>query len=192
MGLNLRPYQANTLDALRQGFLGGHKTQILYAPTGANKTEMAIALLEATKTKGNKAAMLLDRIILCDQTSQRLEKYSIEHGVLQSGHWRYRPYENIQVCSAQTIEKRGSFPGLSLLIVDEAHQTRQQTVEFIKNNPDIRVIGLSATPFTKGLGSIYKNVVSTVTTKELVEQKVLVPLGVNLTLSLTAWRASAT
>ena len=119
MGLNLRPYQANTLDALRQGFLGGHKTQILYAPTGAGKTEMAIALLEATKTKGNKAAMLLDRIILCDQTSQRLEKYSIEHGVLQSGHWRYRPYENIQVCSAQTIEKRGSFPGLSLLIVDE-------------------------------------------------------------------------
>ena len=103
MGLNLRPYQANTLDALRQGFLGGHKTQILYAPTGAGKTEMAIALLEATKTKGNKAAMLLDRIILCDQTSQRLEKYSIEHGVLQSGHWRYRPYENIQVCSAQTI-----------------------------------------------------------------------------------------
>lgn len=178
MGLNLRPYQASTLDALRNGFMQGYKSQILYAPTGAGKTEMAIALLEATKAKGNKAAMLLDRIILCDQTSQRLQKYDIDHGVLQSGHWRYRPYENIQVCSAQTIEKRGSFPGLSLLIVDEAHQTRQQTVEFIKNNPDIRVIGLTATPFTKGLGNIYKNVVSTVTTRELVEQKVLVPLRV--------------
>lgn len=178
MGLNLRPYQAQTLDALRQGFMSGHRSQILYAPTGAGKTEMAIALLEATKTKGNKAAMLLDRIILCDQTSQRLERYRIDHGVLQSGHWRYRPYENIQICSAQTIEKRGSFPGLSLLIVDECHQTRQQTIEFIKNNPEIRVIGLTATPFTKGLGSIYKNVVSTVTTKELVEQEVLVPLRV--------------
>ena len=176
--LTLRGYQEDTLDKLRGGFLSGHRSQILYCPTGGGKTEMAIALLEATKVKGNKAAMLLDRIILCDQTSQRLEKYSIDHGVLQSGHWRYRPFENIQVCSAQTIEKRGSFPGLSLLIVDEAHQTRQQTVEFIKNNPDIRVIGLSATPFTKGLGSIYKNVVSTVTTKELVEQKVLVPLRV--------------
>lgn len=178
MGLNLRPYQAHTLDALRQGFMSGHRSQILYAPTGAGKTEMAIALLEATKSKGNKAAMLLDRIILCDQTSQRLERYSIDHGVLQAGHWRYRPYENIQICSAQTIEKRGSFPGLSLLIVDECHQTRQQTIEFIKNNPSIRVIGLTATPFTNGLGSIYKNVVSTVTTKELVEQEVLVPLRV--------------
>jgi superfamily II DNA or RNA helicase len=178
MALHLRDYQEQTLAELRKGFAEGKRSQMLYAPTGAGKTEMAIALLEATKGKGNKAAMLLDRIILCDQTSQRLEKYDIDHGVLQSGHWRYRPYENIQVCSAQTIEKRGSFPGLNLLIVDEAHTTRQQTIEFIRNNPSIRVIGLSATPFTKGLGNTYENVISTITTKELVEQKVLMPLKV--------------
>ena len=132
--LELRKYQSDTLDALRNGFAMGNRSQILYAPTGAGKTEMAIALLDAVKKKGNKAAMLLDRIVLCDQTSQRLNGYNIEHGVLQSGHWRYRPYENIQVCSAQTLEKRGDFPSLDLLIVDEAHQTRQQTMEFIKNN----------------------------------------------------------
>lgn len=178
MGLELRPYQKATLDALRKGFVEGNRTQILYAPTGAGKTEMAIALLEATKDKGNRAAMILDRIILCDQTSQRLDKYNIDHGVLQSGHWRDKPYEKIQVCSAQTLERRGEFPGLSLLIVDEAHQTRDATVEFINNNPDVRVIGLTATPFTKGLGNIYENVISTVTTKQLVEDKVLVPLRV--------------
>jgi superfamily II DNA or RNA helicase len=151
---------------------------MLYAPTGAGKTEMAIALLDATHKKGNRAAMILDRVILCEQTSQRLAKYKIEHGVLQAGHWRYKPYEHIQVCSAQTLEKRGSFPGLTLMIVDEAHAMRAQTVEFIKNNPDIKVIGLSASPFTKGLGSVYENVVSTVTTKQLVDQKVLCPLRV--------------
>ena len=83
MSLNLRPYQEKTLDELRKGFAEGKRTQILYAPTGAGKTEIAIALLNATKIKGNRAAMLLDRIILCDQTSQRLEKYSIDHGVMQ-------------------------------------------------------------------------------------------------------------
>ncbi len=176
--LQLYSYQSGILDLLREGFRAGHRTQILVAPTGAGKTEMAIALLEAAASHGNKAAMLLDRIVLCDQTSVRLQKYGIDHGVMQSGHWRYRPYENIQVCSAQTIEKRGSFPGLKLLIVDEAHQTRQQTVEFIKNNPDVKVIGLTATPFTKGLGSIYSNVVSCVTTQELVNLKRLVPLRV--------------
>jgi superfamily II DNA or RNA helicase len=178
MSLKLREYQSNCLEQLRQGFASGARAQILYAPTGSGKTEMAIALLEAAKKKGNRAAMILDRIILTDQTSQRLDKYKIEHGVLMSGHWRYRPYEHIQVCSAQTIEKRGSFPGLSLMIVDEAHAMRKQTTEFIKNNPEIKVIGLSATPFTKGLGDTYTNVVSTVTTKQLVDQKVLAPLRV--------------
>ena len=178
MSLQLREYQFGSLDGLRKGFAEGHRAQMLYLPTGGGKTECAIALLDATKKKGNKAAMILDRIILCDQTSQRLEKYKIDHGVLQSGHWRYRPYESIQVCSAQTLEKRGSFPGLTLMIVDEAHAMRRQTIDFIKNNPNIKVIGLSASPFTKGLASVYQNVVSTITTRELVEQKVLCPLRV--------------
>jgi DNA repair protein RadD len=176
--LSLRDYQEVALQKLRDGFAAGKRAQVLVSPTGSGKTEMAIALMKATKEKGNKAAMLLDRVVLCDQTSRRLERYKIDHGVMQAGHWRYRPYENIQVCSAQTLERRGAFPGLNLLIVDECHQTREQTVEFIKNNPDVRVIGLTATPFTKGLGKIYDHVVSPVTTKELVDQKMLVPLRV--------------
>jgi superfamily II DNA or RNA helicase len=151
---------------------------LLYLGTGGGKTEIAIAMLEAAKKKGSKAAMILDRIVLCDQTSRRLDKYSVDHGVLQAGHWRYKPYENIQVCSAQTLEKRGSFPGLDLLVVDECHAQRKQTIEFIKNNPHIKVVGLSASPFTKGLAGTYSNVVSPITTKELVDQGSLVPLRV--------------
>lgn len=176
--LKLRDYQDAALDMLREAFKDGHNAIMLYLATGGGKTEIAIAMLEACRVKGTRAAMLLDRIVLCDQTSQRLDKYKIDHGVLQSGHWRYRPSELIQVCSAQTIEKRGSFPGLSLLIIDEAHQTRAQTIEFIKNNPHIKVIGLSASPFTKGLGAIYSKVVSPITTKKLVDAGSLVPLRV--------------
>lgn len=176
--LQLRDYQSGAIQLLRDGFAAGHRSQILVAPTGSGKTEIAIALLEAARKKGSRAAMILDRIVLCDQTSKRLDKYSIDHGVLQSGHWRYRPQEAIQVCSAQTLEKRGSFPGLSLLIVDEVHQQRRQTIEFIKANPDVKVIGLTATPFTKGLGQVYTNIVSPITTKELVANGSLVPLKV--------------
>jgi DNA repair protein RadD len=176
--LELRSYQEDAIEQLRVGFASGKRSQVLVSPTGSGKTEMAIALMKAVKEKGNKAAMILDRIVLCNQTSSRLEKYNIDHGVLQAGHWRYRPWENIQVCSAQTLEKRGEFPNLDLLIIDEAHQTRQATVDFIKANPSIRVIGLTATPFTKGLGKIYDNVVSPVTTKNLVDEKLLVPLRV--------------
>lgn len=178
MSLQLFDYQVQLLDKLRAGFAQGHRAQMLYCSTGGGKTEIAISLMEAAAKKYNRSAMVLDRIVLCNQTSERLDKYKIDHGVLQSGHWRYRPYERIQVCSAQTLEKRGTLPDMKLLIVDEAHQTRKQTIEFIKNNPDIKVVGLSATPFTKGLGQVYTNVVSAITTHELVSQGRLVPLRV--------------
>lgn len=176
--LKLREYQQDILDKLRNGFSVGYNRQILYAPTGAGKTEMAIALLDATKKKLNRGAMILDRIILCDQTSRRLDDYEIDHGVLQAGHWRFKPYEKIQVCSAQTLERRSELPGLNLLIIDEAHQTRDATKKFIDANPNLKVIGLTATPFTKGLGKVYENVISSVTTQQLVVQGVLVPLKV--------------
>lgn len=178
MALELYPYQEGVIALLRQGFAMGRKKQVLVAPTGFGKTEIAIALLQACSLKGNRSAMLLDRIVLCDQTSQRLQKYGIDHGVMQSGHWRNRPYEQIQICSAQTLEKRGSFPGLKLLIVDEAHMTRKQTIEFIKNHPDVFVVGLTATPFTKGMKKTYGHVVSSVTTQDLVKMGRLAPLRV--------------
>jgi DNA repair protein RadD len=176
--LALRDYQEAILGKLRQAFIEGHKSVVLVAPTGAGKTEMAMALLGAAADKGNRAAMILDRIVLCNQTSARLDSYGMDHGVMQSGHWRFRPHERIQVCSAQTLEKRGSMPGMKLLIVDECHNTRKQTIEFIKNNPGIMVVGLTATPFTKGLGKTYSAVVSAISTRELVEAGSLVPLRV--------------
>lgn len=176
--LILRDYQDGSLDGLRNGFATGHRSQMLYLPTGGGKTEVAISMLAAAAEKGHRAAMVMDRRVLCDQTSGRLEKYGIDHGVLMAGHWRYQTHKSIQICSAQTLEKRGSFPNLKLLIVDEAHNTRAQTAEFIKNNPAIKVVGLSASPFTKGLGGIYSHVVSTTTTAKLVEAGSLAPLRV--------------
>lgn len=176
--LQLRDYQEAILDKLRAAFIEGHRSVVLVAPTGAGKTEMAMALLGATADNGKRAAMVLDRIVLCNQTSARLDAYGIQHGVLQSGHWRFKPEAQIQVCSAQTLERRGTFPNLKLLIVDECHNTRKQTVEFIKNNPGVRVVGLTATPFTKGLGKIYSGVVSAISTRELVEKGNLCPLRV--------------
>jgi superfamily II DNA or RNA helicase len=122
--------------------------------------------------------MIMDRIILCEQTSQRLEKYQIDHGVLMSGHWRYRPYEKIQICSAQTLEKREMFPDFSLAVIDECHTVREKIAEYIRNNPHMRVVGLSATPFTKGMALTYDNIISTVTTQQLMDQGVLVPLKI--------------
>lgn len=175
--LSLRPLQLKAVEAVRQAFRDGHRCVVLYAPTGFGKSECAISMMSATADKGNRAAMILDRIVLCNQTSARLDKYGIAHGVLQSGHWRFRPYERIQVCSAQTLEKRGDLPDMKVLFVDECHSQRQQTSEFIKASK-INVVGLTATPFAKGMGEVYSHVVCVTTTDELVREKFLVPLKV--------------
>ena len=178
MELELREHQVEVIDALREGFRQGHRSQLLYAPTGFGKTEVAIYLMKATAEKYKRAAMVLDRIVLVDQTSMRLTKYGIDHGVFQADHWKFDRSHRLQVCSAQTLEKRKDFPAIDLLIVDECHIARAQTSAFIKNNPDVRVIGLTATPFTKGLGDLYTNVVCGSTTSDLVGKKWLTPLKV--------------
>lgn len=176
--LELREHQIEVVDKIKQGFEQGHTRQMLYAPTGFGKTEVAMAIMKAVSEDYKKTAMILDRIVLVEQTSVRLSKYGIEHGVMQSNHWRHRPDERIQICSAQTLERRLNFPDIELLVIDEAHIMRAKTVEFIKNNPQIRVIGLTATPFTKGLGDIYTHVVGASPTGELIEKNWLVPLKV--------------
>jgi superfamily II DNA or RNA helicase len=176
--LELRPHQQEVVDQLKEGFKSGHTRQLLYASTGFGKTEVAMEIMKRVSEGYKKAAMIVDRIVLCDQTSARLSKYGIEHGVMQAGHWRERPHERIQVCSAQTLERRKSFPDIDLVIIDECHIMRRKTVEFLKENPQIKVIGLTATPFTKGLGDVYTHVVGATPTGDLVEKGWLVPLKV--------------
>jgi superfamily II DNA or RNA helicase len=176
--LTLRPHQAEVVEKLVQGFKNGHRSQLLYAPTGFGKTEVAMAIMVEQAKEYKKVAMVLDRIVLVNQTSSRLNNYKINHGVMQADHWRYRPYEKIQVCSAQTLESRENFPEVSMLIIDECHIQRKQVIQFIKDRPEMKVIGLTATPFTNGLGDTYTNVVGAKPTGELIENKWLTPLKI--------------
>lgn len=168
--LKLWPEQEQILASLHAGFLAKHRAQILYGPCGFGKTEIAAAMLDAAAKNDKRSAMLLDLKLLCAQTSARLEKYGIDHGIVQPESPRWRPELPIQVCMVQTLEAREGFPAVKLLIVDEAHMMRASVIEFIRNHPDVYVIGLSGSPFTKGMGSVYTNVVSGVTVNELVDK----------------------
>ena len=176
--LQLREHQQEVVDKLEEGFGDGHRCQLLYAPTGFGKTEVAMAIMDKLSKSYEKTAMVLDRIVLVNQTSTRLSRYGINHGVMMSGHWRYRPIERIQICSAQTLEKRDVFPDINLMIIDECHVQRKSVLKFVKDNPKLRVIGLTATPFTDGLGNVYTNVVGARPTGELIDKGWLVPLKV--------------
>src|SRR3546814_18986032 len=76
----------------------------------------------------------------------------------------------IQVASVQTLQRRG-MPEVDLAIVDEAH-VRNQWLEKQFGSEDWGkkpVIGLSATPWSKGLGLIYEELIETINMRCLIE-----------------------
>ncbi len=174
--LALRPYQRPAIDDVRAALAAGHRRVILCAPTGSGKGEMAIHLIERARAKGSRVGVVADRRILVDQFGDRLRQYGIPHGVVMADKTAGRA-EPIQVCSAQTIEKRGWWDDLDLLIVDEAHVQRKKTIEFAKawGGP---TIGLTATPITAGLSAHWEHVVNATTTDQLLADGWLAPLRI--------------
>jgi DNA repair protein RadD len=177
VSLALRDYQLAAKDALRDGVRAGHQSQILCAPTGSGKTVIATSLMQDVLAKATRSVFMVDRIALVDQTSRTFDQYGIPHGVMQADHWRRRPWERIQVASAQTVARRGILDQVNLLVVDEAH-TIYKSVKALIGREGLTTIGLTATPFTKGLGDIFTNLVNVTTTDALIEQGWLAPLKV--------------
>ena len=73
----------------------------------------------------------------------------------------------MQICSQQTLARR-KWPDADIIFVDEAH-TVTETVKKRIAARDTVTIGLTATPFTKGLGKHYDAIVNVTTTNKLIE-----------------------
>lgn len=172
---DLRDYQGSCIDSLRDGIRGGHRCQALVAPTGAGKTVIASYLLGEAYNKKTSAFFVCDRVSLVDQTSALLDSYGVKHGVIQAQHWRNRPWEHIQVVSAQTLARRTLEQRPRLLVWDECHTLYKSVIDYI-DDPAMTVVGLTATPFAKGMGKIFTNVVNSTTTNKLIDEKWLVPI----------------
>ena len=173
-----RDWQIRALVALRDGFRNGHRRQILTAPTGGGKTLAALQLLHSSLLKGKRAIFVCDRTALINQTSARADQYGLAHGIVQANHWRRDNSIPFQICSIQTLGARGYWPDADLIVIDECHATYKPAKEKILAT-SAAVIGLTATPCTKGLGLLYTNLVNVTTMHELTTvEKVLVPLRI--------------
>lgn len=170
--LQLRPYQEECLDNIRDSVRGGVRRLVVQAATGAGKTKIAAALVERTLTKGNRIAFCVPAISLVDQTVESFYAEGIRDiGVIQANHEMTDWSKPVQICSVQTIQKRG-FPEAQVVIFDEIHRLHEAHKTWL-THPDwqnVPMIGLSATPWTKGLGKYFSSLLIAATTQELIEQ----------------------
>ncbi|WP_167853582.1 DEAD/DEAH box helicase [Roseovarius aestuariivivens] len=169
----LRPHQAKAIDLLRQSLGKGHKRVVLQAPTGFGKTLVAAKIIQGALDKGNHVIVTAPAISLIDQSLEAFASEGIyDIGVMQASHPRTNPLARVQVASVQTLARR-DIPDATLVIVDECHQRFKTIEKLMKDRPDVCFIGLSATPWGKGMGLIWDDLVVPTTINELIEQEYL-------------------
>lgn len=184
--LTLRPYQSVAVQNLRRALAGGIVREMLCSPTGSGKTEIGMALVRGARAKHKRVIFLCNRVHLVEQTSRRFRKAGIIHGIIQ-GENTTRIYENVLVGSIKTVARRG-MPKVDLIIIDEAHTVAgskeyRAVLAAAKGTP---VIGLSATPYARGLGkhydelggALFEHMTVAATVPELIEAGYLVDCDV--------------
>jgi superfamily II DNA or RNA helicase len=171
----LRPYQAQGLDSLRRKLKSGVSRLILLLPTGGGKTLVAAHAIRRARDKGKRVAFVVPALSLIDQTVAALEAEGIDCiGVVQGIHPRTDREQPVQVCSVQTLARRKR-PDVDLVIVDEAHLLHKEIFRWMADCPSIPFIGLSATPWARGLGRYYGGLIIAATTADLIRDGFLSP-----------------
>lgn len=155
--IQLRPYQQQAVDALRDAFRAGRRAPLLVSPTASGKTYMFCAITEGAAARGNRVLILVHRQELLNQTSASLAEIGVAHGRIQAGRG-IRAAEAVQVASVQTLARRlGKIPPPRLIIVDEAHHAVAGAWgRVLAAYPGAAVLGVTATPERldgRGLGA---------------------------------------
>jgi DNA repair protein RadD len=167
----LRPHQERAVEALRASLRAGKRRPMLTMPTGAGKTLTAAWIIRHALDKGNAVIFCVPALSLIDQTVSAFEAEGIHCvGVMQGLHPRTDPGQPVQVCSIQTLVRRET-PKAALVIVDEAHQVHKSILKWmaVPEWAQVPFIGLSATPWTRGLGKHYDDLIVPVTIQEWID-----------------------
>lgn len=143
--LRLRDYQLAAIAAV-EGAFADRPVAMLQMATGLGKT---VVFAEIVRRRNNGHALVLaHREELVFQAANRLGTSAIEMGPQRAG-----PSADIVVGTVQTVSRRlRYFPPeqFSLVVVDEAHHaaagTYRRIIQWFRQNPDCRILGVTATP----------------------------------------------
>lgn len=177
----LRPYQTESLNSLRRNISCGILAQMLQLATGGGKTQIASAVMAGAASKGKRAYFVVDSLELVDQAAERFRGDGMRVGIIQGQHEDTDYSRPIQVATIQTLRNRwgriASWLKPDVVVIDEAHVLYSAHEEIIAEckRQRVPVIGLSATPFRKGLGKHFEALVVGATTSGLTSQGYLVP-----------------
>ena len=176
MTVQLRPYQATAVQAIRAAYAQGRRAPLLVLPTGGGKTVTFSYVTQSATAKGRRVWLLAHRAELVKQIAGTLARFGCAHQVIapgpiirqcQADQFRaygrtyVQPGATAWVCSVQTLVKRlDKIPAQAvpdIIVVDEAHHLTGGTQwgQVVEAFPHAKLLPVTATPCRldgKGLG----------------------------------------
>lgn len=191
----LRDYQQRSIDMLYEWLTENDGNPCLVLPTGSGKSHIVAALCKNTVKEWPSTRILMmshvQELIGQNAEKMRLHWPNAPLGIYSAG-LRKRQIDVITFASVQSVAKKARLIGhVDMIIVDECHliNNRQQgsyrtlIAALQEINPHVRIVGLSATPYRLGQGTItegddalFADLIEPVTVKELVERGFLASL----------------
>lgn len=163
MSFTLRPYQQEAVAATLNHFRRSQQPAVIVLPTGAGKS---LVIAELARVARGRVLVLAHVKELVAQNHGKYCALGLEADIFAAGLARKESQSKVVFGSVQSVARNlAQFDSaFSLLIVDECHrigddensQYQQILTHLRLHNPQLRLLGLTATPYRLGKGWIYR------------------------------------
>lgn len=162
----LRPYQQEAISETMAFIRKTNKSCVLKLPTAAGKSLIIAELAKQIKDiSGKKVLCTAPSKELIEQNAAKYKSFDLPCSIFSASLNKKSLRHDVVFGSPQTIinevKKSSKFDHrFAAIIIDEAHNITPSLKKIIEtmrsHNPNLRVIGLSATPYRMFSGYIYK------------------------------------
>ena len=159
----LRPYQKEAVGSVVQHFRTRKDPALVVLPTGAGKS---LVIAELCRIANGRVLVLAHVKELVEQNHGKFEALGEQGAIFSAGLSRRETQGKVVFGSVQSVSRHlDKFDKqFSLLIVDECHRisegekTQYQQVfrHMMQTNREVKIVGLTATPYRLGMGWIYR------------------------------------
>ena len=165
--MQLRPYQTDLVQQVRQAWRQGFKAPCIVLPCGGGKSCIVAEMARQTTLNGKRVLFLVHRKELCEQIEKTFALWGVNMDLCR-------------VMMVQTATRRlAKLDKPALIITDENHHSLARTYRRIYDHfSDVYRVGVTATPIRlngDGLGDVNDRLIVGVSAKQLIEMKCLAP-----------------
>ena len=159
----LRDYQQQAVNNTVSFFQKKRDPAVIVLPTGAGKS---LVIAELARIAKGRVLVLAHVKELVEQNYEKYKSYGLAAGIFSASLGKKDWSEKAIFGSVQSVARASDdfFNNFSLLVIDECHRvaeegsTQYQDVikKLLDRNPQLCILGLTATPYRLGLGWIYE------------------------------------